>query len=129
MSGKARILYIEDEVDMIELSRMVLEREGYEVIGAVGGSNGLEAVKREKPDLILLDLMMPDVDGWQVYRHIKADQELADIPVIIITAKAQTVDKTLGLHIAKVEDYITKPFGPTELIESVERVLNRNSAF
>jgi DNA-binding response OmpR family regulator len=93
------------------------------VIGANGGVEGLEIVKREKPDLILLDLMMPDMDGWEVYQQIKADTDLRTIPVVVVTAKAQSIDKVLGLHIAKVDDYITKPFGPQELLESVEKIL------
>ena len=73
MSKKKRILCIEDEAEMIDLTRLVLEREGFEVLGAVGGSEGLEIVHREKPDLVLLDLMMPDIDGWEVYRRMKAN--------------------------------------------------------
>jgi DNA-binding response OmpR family regulator len=124
MGEKQRILVIEDEAEMIDLTRIVLEREGYEVLGAVGGARGLEMIKQEKPDLILLDLMMPDIGGWEVYRQVKADQELAQIPVIVVTAKAQSIDKVLGLQVAKVDDYITKPFGPKELLESIDRVLN-----
>lgn len=127
MSDKKRILCIEDEAEMIELTRLVLEREGFEVLGAVGGSQGLEVLKQEKPDLVLLDLMMPDMDGWEVYRQMKADKELADIPVIVVTARAQSIDKVLGLQVAKVSDYITKPFGPKDLIESIKRVLERSS--
>jgi two-component system, OmpR family, response regulator VicR len=124
MSRKKRILYIEDEMEMLELTRIVLEREGYQMLAAVGGAQGIELVKREKPDLVLLDLMMPDVDGWEVYRQMKADKEVADIPVIIITARSQSIDKVLGLKVAKVADYITKPFGPNDLINSVKRVLD-----
>jgi two-component system, OmpR family, response regulator VicR len=79
-------------------------------------------MKKTRPDLVLLDLMMPDMDGWEVYRHMKANKELANIPVIIVTAKAQSIDKALGLKVAKVDDYITKPFGPQELLESVNRI-------
>jgi len=121
---KRRILCIEDEAEMIELTRLVLEREGFEVVGAVGGAKGLASLKEEKPDLVLLDLMMPDMDGWEVYRQMKADKELADIPVIVVTARAQSIDKVLGLQVAKVSDYVTKPFGPKELIESIRRVLD-----
>jgi two-component system response regulator VicR len=124
MSQKKRILYVEDEKEMLELTRIVLEREGYEMLAAVGGAEGIEAIKREKPDLVLLDLMMPDVDGWEVYRRMKADKDVADIPVIIITARTQSIDKVLGLKVAKVADYITKPFGPTDLINSVKRVFD-----
>jgi two-component system response regulator VicR len=85
----------------------------------------LEVIQRERPDLVILDLMMPEVDGYDVHRHIKADQELRDIPVVVVTAKARPIDKVLGLHIAKVDEYITKPFGPAELLEAVEKHLVR----
>jgi DNA-binding response OmpR family regulator len=77
------------------------------------------------PDLVLLDLMMPDMDGWDVYQQMKADETTQNIPVIVVTAKAQSIDKVLGLHIAKVDDYISKPFSPQELIDSVEKVFAR----
>ncbi len=124
MSEKRKsVVCIEDEPEMIDLVRLILGRKGFELIGAVGGREGLETVRREKPDLVLLDLMMPDMDGWEVYQQMKADEELKDIPVIVVTAKAQSIDKVLGLHIAKVDDYVTKPFGPQELLKSVRRVL------
>jgi DNA-binding response OmpR family regulator len=85
-------------------------------------------IRQEKPDLVLLDLMMPGVDGWEVYRQIKADDELKHIPVIVVTAKAQSIDRVLGLHIARVDDYITKPFGPSELLHSIDRVLAKAAA-
>ena len=128
MANKRRILCIEDEPEMIDLIRLILERKGFEVLGAVGGQEGIESIRREKPDLILLDLMMPDVDGWEVYRQMKADEALQHIPVVVVTAKAQSIDKVLGLHIAKVDDYVTKPFGPSDLLESVERVLQKRQA-
>jgi DNA-binding response OmpR family regulator len=120
---RKRVVCIEDEPEMIDLVRLILGRKGFELIGAVGGREGLETVRRVKPDLVLLDLMMPDMDGWEVYQQMKADDELKDIPVIVVTAKAQSIDKVLGLHIAKVDDYVTKPFGPQELLESVRKVL------
>lgn len=121
--ARKRILCIEDHPEMIELVKLILGRRGFEVQGAIGGKEGLEAISQASPDLILLDLMMPDVDGWEVYRQIKARDELEDCPVVVITAKAQGIDRVLGLHIAGVDDYITKPFGPKELIDSVERLL------
>lgn len=127
MTTKKRILCIEDEAEMIELMRLVLEREGHEVIGAVGGEQGLKFMREKKPDLILLDLMMPGIDGWEVYRQMRADKGLMDIPVIIVTAKAQSIDKVLGLQVAKVADYITKPFGPKELIGSINRVFAKQN--
>ncbi len=120
---KKKVLCIEDEPEMIDLIKLILERKGFEVLGAIGGKEGLEAIRREMPDLILLDLMMPEVDGWEVFRQMRADEQIKDIPVIVVTAKAQSIDKVLGLHIAKVDDYVTKPFGPQELLRSVNKVL------
>lgn len=118
-----KVVCIEDEPEMIELIKLILGRKNFKLIGAVGGHEGLGVVRKEKPDLVLLDLMMPDMDGWEVYQQMKADEELNDIPVIVVTAKAQSIDKVLGLHIAKVDDYVTKPFGPQELLTSVNKVL------
>jgi DNA-binding response OmpR family regulator len=123
-----RLVYIEDEPEMIDLVRLILNRRGYEVLGASGGYQGLEMIRQELPDLVLLDLMMPDMDGWDVYQQMKSDELTRHIPVIVVTAKAQSIDKVLGLHIAKVEDYISKPFSPQELMDSVERVLAKNQA-
>jgi len=120
-----RILCIEDEPEMIDLIRLILNRKGFEVSGANGGKEGLDSVRKDKPDLVLLDLMMPDMDGWEVYQQMKADETTRDIPVIVVTAKAQSIDKVLGLHIAKVDDYIAKPFSPQELLNSVDTVLSR----
>jgi DNA-binding response OmpR family regulator len=119
------ILCVEDEPEMIDLIRLILGRRGFEVKGATGGVEGLKMIRDEKPDLILLDLMMPDMDGWEVYQQIKADEKTKGIPVIVVTAKAQSIDKVLGLHIAKVDDYIAKPFSPQDLLNSVERVLQK----
>ena len=121
------LVYIEDEQEMIDLVRLILSRRGYDVIGANGGREGLAAIRQNKPDLVLLDLMMPDMDGWDVYQQMKADESTREIPVIVVTAKAQSIDKVLGLHIAKVDDYISKPFSPNELLESIDKVLARQS--
>lgn len=120
-----RVVCVEDEPEMIDLIRLILGRKGFEVVGANGGREALEIVRVENPDLVLLDLMMPDMDGWEVYQQLKADAALSKIPVIVVTAKAQSIDKVLGLHIAKVDDYISKPFSPQELMDSVDQVLNR----
>lgn len=116
------ILCIEDEPEMIDLIRLILGRRGFNVVGAAGGREGLEKARQDPPDLILLDLMMPDMDGWEVYQQIKADDRTKKVPVIVVTAKAQSIDKVLGLHIAKVDDYIAKPFSPQELLASVDKV-------
>jgi DNA-binding response OmpR family regulator len=120
-----QIVCIEDEPEMIELIRLILGRRGFDVHGASGGKEGLELVREMHPDLVLLDLMMPEMDGWEVYQQMKADTSIRDIPVVVVTARAQNIDKVLGLHIAKVDDYIAKPFGPQELMDSVEKILGQ----
>jgi two-component system, OmpR family, response regulator VicR len=122
------ILCIEDEPEMIDLIRLILGRRGFNVSGAAGGKAGLQAVRNELPDLVLLDLMMPDMDGWEVYQQMKSDDLTKHIPVIVVTARAQSIDKVLGIHIAKVDDYISKPFSPQELLTSVEKVLSQKKA-
>ena len=123
-----KILCIEDEPEMIDLIRLILGRRGFDVHGAAGGGEGARLVRELPPDLVLLDLMMPDMDGWEVYQQMKADLTTRNIPVIVVTAKAQNIDKVLGLHIAKVDDYIAKPFSPQELMESVEKILGPRSS-
>ena len=117
------ILYIEDDPEMIDLISLILTRQGYQVTGANGGRKGLELAQSSAPDLVLLDLMMPDMDGWDVYHQLKSSESTRNIPVIIITAKSQTIDQVLGIQIAKVDDYIIKPFRPSELIESIKKIL------
>jgi DNA-binding response OmpR family regulator len=119
-----RIFYFEDDPEMIDLVNLILGRVGYEVKGTPSGAAGLETVKEEHPDLILLDLMMPGMDGWDVYHQLKANESTKNIPVIIVTARAQPIDRVLGLHIAKVDGYVCKPFHPKELQDSIELVLN-----
>lgn len=123
------VVCIEDEPEMIELFKLILGRHNYQVFGASDGKEGLETIAEVKPDVVLLDLMMPEMDGWEVFRKMKSTQELENIPVIVVTAKAQSIDRVLGLHIAQVDDYITKPFGPDELLASVNKAARarRNS--
>ncbi|UCD99944.1 MAG: response regulator [Chloroflexota bacterium] len=120
---KKKIIYFEDDKDMVELVRIILDREGYLVEGVSGGKSGIEAIQKDSPDLVLLDLMLPDMDGWEIFRQLKSVESTANIPVIVITAKAQSIDKVLGLEIAKVDDYISKPFRPKELLTRIEEVL------
>ncbi|MGD2048781.1 MAG: response regulator [Chloroflexota bacterium] len=122
------ILCIEDEREMIDLFKIILGRRGYRVSGALGGEEGLQRAEELEPDLILLDLMMPGMDGWEVLQRMRANEKLQKIPVIIVTAKSQEIDRVLALHVAQVNDYVTKPFGPQELIDSVNRVLVSKSA-
>jgi DNA-binding response OmpR family regulator len=126
-TNKRTIVVVEDEQEMIDLIELILSRRGFDVVGANGGVQGLKAIREHKPDLVLLDLMMPEMDGWQVYQQLKADVDTENIPVIVVTAKAQNIDKVLGLHIAKVDDYIPKPFSLEELVSRVETVLKRSA--
>lgn len=126
-AATTRVVCIEDEPEMIDLVKLILSRKGFDVSGARSGQEGLQLIERLRPDLVLLDLMMPDMDGWEVYQRMKANPALNQIPVIVVTAKAQSIDKMLGLHIAKVDDYLTKPFGPSDLLNSVEKVLSRGT--
>ncbi len=119
----ATILCIEDEPEMIELIKLILGQHNYYVIGALGGEEGLRLAEETVPDLVLLDLMMPGLDGWAIIQRFRSSEKLRETPVIIVTAKTQSIDKVLGLHIAKVDDYISKPFGPQELISSIQQVL------
>jgi DNA-binding response OmpR family regulator len=119
-----QIFYFEDDPDMIDLVSIILNRKGYQVKGAPGSQASLETVQKEIPDLILLDLMMPGMDGWDVYHQLKEYEATRDIPVIVVTARAQPIDRVLGLHIAKVDGYLCKPFHPKELQETVNSVLN-----
>ena len=118
-----RVLVVEDEESYREALSYMLSKEGFEVIEAHDGATGIAEFDRRGADIVLLDLMMPDMDGWEVYQQMKADEKTKNIPVIVVTAKAQSIDKVLGLHIAKVDDYITKPFSPQDLMNSVEKVL------
>ena len=124
-----RIFYFEDDPEMIDLVNLILGRLGYEVKGTASGAAGIETVKEEAPDLILLDLMMPGMDGWDVYHQLKAIDNTKDIPVIVVTARAQPIDRVLGLHIAKVDGYLCKPFHPKELQEAVEWPLKYPESF
>jgi len=119
-----KIVYFEDDSDMVDLVRIILNREGYQVFGIAAGLEGLELVQETDPDLILLDLMLPDMDGWEIYRQLKQNDSTQDIPVIVVTAKAQSIDKVLGLEIAKVDEYISKPFRPQELVDRVNKVIS-----
>ncbi len=116
-----KVLIVDDEPDALELVKLVLESAGFETTLAMSGIEALDKIDASKPDLVLLDIMMPDMDGWDVFRKIK--EKNPEIPVAILTAKAQNIDKLLGLHVLKADDYITKPFGKNELISKVRKLL------
>jgi two-component system response regulator VicR len=118
-----KIMVVDDEPDVVDLVKLVLESDGFDVVTAYGGKEALDKIGQEMPDLVLLDIMMPQMDGWEVYSRIKANPMTKDIPVAMLTAKSQSIDKMIGLHVVKVDDYITKPFGRSELLERVKRIL------
>lgn len=116
-----KVLVVDDEPDTLELIKLVLESGGFGTMLAASGMEALAQIDRTKPDLVLLDIMMPDMDGWDVFRKIK--EKNSRIPIAILTAKAQNIDRLLGLHVLKADDYITKPFGKNELINKVRKLV------
>jgi DNA-binding response OmpR family regulator len=123
--GRKRVLVVDDEKDLVDLISYNLTRNGYEVLAAQDGATALEVVERENPDLIILDLMLPEVDGTEVARRLKADSRTATIPVIMLTAKGEETDVVVGLTIG-ADDYITKPFSMKILLARVNTVLRRS---
>ena len=123
---KGTILVIDDEKDLIELVRYNLEKEGFDVIAATDGQSGLEVVRKHRPDLVVLDLMMPGLDGLQVCQRLRSDPRSGRIPVIMLTAKATEADRVVGLELG-ADDYITKPFSPREVVARVKAVLRRSA--
>jgi two-component system alkaline phosphatase synthesis response regulator PhoP len=123
---KGRILVIDDEEDLIELVRYNLEKEGFLVKGAPDGELGLKAAMQENPDVILIDLMLPGIDGLDVCRSLRSDNRTSRIPIIMLTAKVAESDRILGLELG-ADDYVTKPFSPGELTARIKAVLRRTS--
>ncbi len=115
-----KVLIVDDEPDTLELVKLVLESDGFQTVLAENGVEALKEVEASRPDIVILDIMMPDMDGWEVFRKIK--KKNPKIPIAILTAKAQNIDRLLGLHVLKAEDYITKPFGKNELINRVRKL-------
>ncbi len=122
-----RVLIVEDEVDIADLVMFNLQRAGYEVSKAHDGIAGAETAIRERPDLIVLDLMLPGRDGYSVFREVRRDARTSHIPVIMLTARAQTEDRIQGLE-AGADDYLTKPFSPKELVLRVNAILKRTDS-
>ncbi len=123
MSDQTRVLCIDDEPGVIELMSLILRSQNIQVDGAGSGKAGLEAMHQNPPDAALLDIMMPEMDGWEVYKQIRADDNLKHIPVIIVTARNSSFEEVIARERAGVNDYITKPFVPNQVRESVKRVL------
>jgi two-component system phosphate regulon response regulator PhoB len=123
--AKERILVVDDEEDILELVRFNLDREGYRVICTTSGEKALETAKTEFPDLIVLDLMLPGIDGLESTKLLKNDPGTRDIPIVMLTAKGEEADIVTGLELG-ADDYITKPFSPRILVARVRAVLRRN---
>jgi DNA-binding response OmpR family regulator len=117
-----KILVVDDEKQIVEIVKAYLERDGYKVNTANDGNAALESVQKEQPDLIVLDLMLPEISGWDVCRTIRKD---SNVPIIMLTARDDTTDKIVGLELG-ADDYVTKPFDPKELVSRVKAVLRRS---
>ena len=118
-----KILVVDDEVYILHIIDFSLGAEGYEVITAADGEEAIDRARVEKPDLVVLDIMMPKVDGFEACRRLKADPETSQIPVILLTAKGREVDRQMGMEVG-ADDYIVKPFSPTKLIEKIGSFLS-----
>jgi two-component system alkaline phosphatase synthesis response regulator PhoP len=119
-----RILVVDDDRDIVRLVRSYLEKAGYQVLTAYDGESALKVLRTEKPQLLILDLMLPDRDGWDVARLVRADSNIAATPIIMLTARVEDNDKIVGLEIG-ADDYITKPFNPREVVARVRALLRR----
>jgi len=123
---KAKILVVDDEPDALELIGFNLKNAGYDVITAEDGAAAVKKARSQKPDLILLDLMIPEIDGLEVCKILRRDDATSGIPIIMVTAKAAELDRVLGLELG-ANDYVTKPFSPRELVLRVKNLLQRNA--
>lgn len=124
--AKRTVLAIDDEKDLIELLRYNLEKEGFQVRSAYDGETGLALAIRERPDVVLIDLMLPGIDGLEVCRQLRSDSRTATIPLIMLTAKSSESDRVVGLELG-ADDYIVKPFSPRELVARVRALLRRTA--
>jgi len=121
---KEKILIVDDEKDIVKMLEYNLRKEGFRTISAYDGQEALELAAREHPDLILLDLMLPEMDGLEVCKKLKKEDKTANLPIIMLTAKTQETDKVIGLELG-ADDYVTKPFSPRELLARIKAVLRR----
>jgi two-component system alkaline phosphatase synthesis response regulator PhoP len=120
-----KILIVEDEHDILELVKLYVEKEGFRVLTAMNGREALKAVKEGKPDLVILDLMLPEIDGLDVCKRLRAAPETAMLPILMLTAKAEESDTIVGLELG-ADDYVTKPFSPKALVARVKALLRRS---
>ena len=118
-----RILIVDDEQELLDVIQLILNLNGYETLTAYGGAECLNVLAQQTVDLVILDIMMPEVDGWEVLRQLKSQGKADAIPVMLLTAKAQPIDRMLGLKVFGVREYVTKPFNVNELVEKVAQIL------
>jgi DNA-binding response OmpR family regulator len=123
---KGTVLVIDDEKDLTELVRYNLDREGFDVITAADGRSGLSTAVRQQPDVVILDLMMPGMDGLEVCRQLRSDGRTSRIPIIMLTARVTETDRIVGLEMG-ADDYVTKPFSPRELVARVKALMRRSA--
>ena len=126
--AKERILVVDDDRDVVRLMRAYLEQAGYEVLVAYDGETAVHNLRREKPDLVLLDLMLPDRDGYDITRLVRRDPSLTHIPIIMLTARVEDSDKIIGLELG-ADDYVTKPYNPREVVARVRARLRNQDAY
>jgi two-component system alkaline phosphatase synthesis response regulator PhoP len=119
-----RILVVDDDPQIVRLLRAYMEQAGFEVLVAYDGETALHAVRRERPDLVVLDLMLPNRDGWEVTRLVRSDPAVASMPIVMLTARVEDTDKIVGLELG-ADDYVTKPFNPQVVVARVRAVLRR----
>jgi two-component system alkaline phosphatase synthesis response regulator PhoP len=124
--AKGKILVVDDEVYIVHILDFSLGMEGYEVVTALDGEQGLEKAFAERPDLIVLDIMMPKLDGYETCKMLKSDERTKDIPVILLSAKGRNIDQKVGFEIG-ADDYIVKPFSPRKLVERINTILGQDS--
>ncbi len=121
---RKRILVVDDEIYIVHILEFTLTMEGYEVLTAADGEEALRRLEQDRPDLVVLDIMMPKVDGYEVLRRIRADEEFRQLPVILLSAKGRPIDRDTGLEIG-ADDYIVKPFSPRRLLQKIQDLLER----
>ncbi len=122
-----RVLVVDDDKEIVRLMRANLERAGFQALAAYDGESALHVLRREHPDLVVLDLMLPDRDGWDITRLVRSDATLSRTPIIMLTARVEDADKIVGLELG-ADDYVTKPFNPREVVARVRSVLRRSGS-
>ena len=124
MNKRLRVLCVDDEPGVAELISLILQSQNIQVDGATSGQEALEVMRHNPPDVVMLDIMMPDMDGWEVYHHMRTDLHLKNIPVIVVTARNNSFEEIIARERAGVSDYVTKPFVPNDVRQSLAKVVN-----